>query len=217
MLDFLPPPDAPPPELPPSADPPSTEFDKELAKLLLLPLDPSTDDSDVGLPVEVGWSVPVVSPPCWGVPDEGCWGVPPEVLGLVWLPCFWLPVEPAPVVPGFDPVGVFVFGFLSSFEFWLALPPSLCEEFVTPPAVAVIELPIDPPMVAIDWATFVTDITFVTTVSVLATVTFVMLFTIAVVTDWQGELEFCWDTWAIQASNAPEVKSFEVNILWLSK
>ena len=56
LLDFLPPPDVPPPpdELPPSADPPSTEFDKELAKLLLLPLDPSTDDSDVGLPVEAG-------------------------------------------------------------------------------------------------------------------------------------------------------------------
>ena len=53
-LDFLPPPDVPPDEFPPSADPPSTEFDKELAKLLLLPLDPSTDDSDVEPPVEVG-------------------------------------------------------------------------------------------------------------------------------------------------------------------
>ena len=54
LLDFLPPPDVPPPEFPPSADPQSTAFDKELAKLFPLPLDPSTDDSDVGLPVEVG-------------------------------------------------------------------------------------------------------------------------------------------------------------------
>ena len=55
LLDFLPPPDVPPPpELPPSADPPSTELDKELAKLLPPPLDPSTDDSDVEPPVEAG-------------------------------------------------------------------------------------------------------------------------------------------------------------------
>ena len=56
VFDFLLPPDVPPPpdELPPSADPPSTEFDKELAKLLPPPLDPSTDDPDVEPPVEVG-------------------------------------------------------------------------------------------------------------------------------------------------------------------
>jgi hypothetical protein len=72
-------------------------------------------------------------------------------------------------------------------------------------------------MVAIDWATFVTDITFVTTVNVLATVTLVILFTIAVVTDWQGEFEFCWDTKVIQASNAPEEKSLELKVLVLLK
>ena len=50
VLDFLLPPEV----LPPSAEPPSTAFDKELAKLFPLPLDPSTDDSDVELPVVVG-------------------------------------------------------------------------------------------------------------------------------------------------------------------
>jgi hypothetical protein len=38
-----------------------------------------------------------------------------------------------------------------------------------------------------------------------------------VVTDSQGELEFCWDTWLSQLSNAPVEKSEVVNVLLLPK
>ena len=97
------------------------------------------------------------------------------------------------VFPPVDVLGV-VLPVLFDFPFellWLLSTAFPMPVFEIPPAVADIELPIELLILAIDCAREDIATTFVNMPTVFDTTVDVILFTKVVVTDWQGELEFC--------------------------